>query len=345
MKQSKLEDLIQEYRKAPKEFQATSYWGSYEKRILDTISTIDLTQLRSGRYPILATFGFHDVIYTYHPDVPFWKTSILKFIHRYLIANRFILPYGLNISTIREMAYHHSELFGMACNAKPISDIEVSTFGCPQDVFEIEGRNYTIAFLSYYLRYCFAQKQASFKGNEIIVELGPGSGYQIEVFKKLYPDATVLCFDLPAQIFLCEHYLSKALGEENIVGTNVTLGWNDLTGIKAGRVHFFGNWQFPLLKNFEFDVFWNAASFGEMEIDVVANYLKYIKEDAKWIYLLQARHGKETTGQTHVEKPITFEDYTRLLSGYVLQEEHDAWQAHKRLSESGGYFEGIWKKS
>ena len=81
-----------------------------------------------------------------------------------------------------------------------------------------------------------------------------------------------------------------------------------------------------------------------MEPDVVENYLGYLKGDCGWIYLLQARHGKETGGRTHVREPIEFADYGRLLSGYVLREEHDAWHAHQKFTESGGHFEAIWAK-
>jgi hypothetical protein len=162
--------------------------------------------------------------------------------------------------------------------------------------------------------------------------------------KKLYPNITVLCFDLPAQLFLCEQYLAHALEGTHIVGTETTLEWKDLSGMKRGSVHLFGNWQFPLLRDLQLDVFWNAASFGEMEPAVVVNYLNQMKGNAKWIYLLQARHGKERGGTTHIKDPIAFDDYKGFLSGYVLQEERDAWQAQRKLSESGGYFEGVWKK-
>lgn len=342
MRRDRLRYLLHAYRNAPKEFHVTGYWDSYEKRILDTVYSIDLSQLRSGKYPILGTFGFNDVIYTYHPNTPLWKKAILKFIHHYVIKNRSILPYNLKTSDIQEMAYHHSELMANCTNSIPISAIEVSTFGSPQNIFEMNGSKYSMPFLSYYIRYCFSHKYISFKGDEIIVELGSGSGYQIEVLKKIYPNITVLCFDLPAQIYLCEKYLTQALGTENIVGTDVTLNWKDMADVKRGGIHFLGNWQVPLLQDFQFDVFWNAASFGEMEPGVVKNYLKYIKGNTRWIYLLQARHGKETTGKSHVKDPITLDDYKRLLSGYVLREERNAWQAHKRISQSGGYFEGVW---
>ena len=344
MQISKLSNLLHAYQSAPDEFLATSYWRSYEKSLLKTISAIDIDQLRSGKYPILATFGFNDVVYTYHPSLPAWKKMMLKIIHNVLIKDRPVLPYRLNISSIREMAYHHCELLGSLTGAKPISTIEMSTYGSPADLFEVNGKPYSIHFLSYYVRYCFAQKHISLNGDEIIVELGPGAGYQIEILKKLYPGLTIFCFDLPAQIFLCETYLSHALGKEKIVATDQTLSWTDLSDFKKGDVHFLGNWQFPLLKDFKTDVFWNAASFGEMEPEVVENYLSYIKGNTKWIYLLQARQGKDTTGKAHVKRPITFDDYNNLLSGFVLQERQDAYQAHKRLSESGGYFEAVWMK-
>jgi len=344
METNKLERLLQKYRTAPPQYQATSYWGAYEKRIVDAIRSLDVSQLRSGKYPILATFGIGDAVYMYHANMRFLKKLILKLIHRYIINRRAILPYGLSMSNIQEIAYHHCKLMGDCTGSRPINSIEVSKFGNPRGVFKQDNHEYTVQFLAYYIRYCFSNRHVKYRGDEIVVELGSGSGYQTEVLKKLYPNMTFLCFDLPAQICLCEEYLAHALGEDSIVGTDVTLEWNDLSGIKKGGVHFFGNWQFPLLRGIEFDVFWNAASFGEMEPDVVANYIDIIRGNAKWIYLLQARHGKETRGKAHVNRPVTLENYKKLLSGYVLQEEHDAWQAHRRLGESGGYFEGIWKR-
>ncbi|MBE2201689.1 MAG: putative sugar O-methyltransferase [Anaerolinea sp.] len=343
MEKDRLTNLLQAYRNASQEFHATSYWAAYEEQIMETIKSIDLNQLRSGKYPYLATFGFNDVIYFYHPNLPFPRKVILKLFHKYVLKNRRILPYGINVSDIRDLSYQHCNLLGKLSNAEPISSIEVSTFGNPKDLFEVNGKKYTMPFLNYYARYCFANKHVAFKDKEIVVELGSGSGYQIEVLKKLHPHITVLCFDLPAQIYLCESYLSQALGKENIVGTEETLMWKNLSNLQKGRVHCFGNWQIPLIKELKFDVFWNAASFGEMEPNIVANYLSYIEGNVQWIYLLQARHGKEISGKAHVAKQTTFDNYVSMLPDFNLWEEHDAWQAYKKLSEAGGYFEAIWK--
>lgn len=342
MATGRLKRLVEQYESAPEEFHATSYWDAYEKSILATIDSIDLSQLRSGKYPVLATFGFNDAVFLYHPNLSTWKKILLKFIHNFIIKDRSILPYGINTQDIQEMAYRHCELLSESSGSKSIEQIEASTFGNPSDIFEVNNNKYTMAFLNYYIRYCFMQKSISLKGDEVIVELGSGSGYQIEVLKKLYPELTIICFDLPAQLYLCEEYLANAIQQE-IVSSDDTRSWKDLSNIKKGGVHFFGNWQIPLLHDFKFDVFLNAASFGEMEPDVVENYLNYIKGNAKWIYLLQARNGKEVSGKNRVRSPMNFEYYKSVLSGYSLVKEETAWLAHGKLNQSGGYFQGIWE--
>lgn len=254
------------------------------------------------------------------------------------------MPYSLRLSDIREMAYNHCIIQGELAKMTSISEIEVSTFGNPSDCFEINGKKYTMQFLNYYIRLCFAQKNLKLSGTETIVELGSGSGFQVEILKKVFPELTILCFDLPYPLFLCELYLSKALGEQSVVKSSETLKVNDLNNLRKGKVHFFGNWKFPLLENFKFDVFWNAASFGEMEPDIVKNYLSYVLNNTEAIYLLQARHGKESTKDSGVVTPIRFDDYNRMFNDFKLLRESDAFEAHRKMTQSGGYFQAVWKK-
>ena len=154
---------------------------------------------------------------------------------------------------------------------------------------------------------------------------------------------TILCFDLPYILLLGENYLCNALGNNTIVKSNKTIKWESLDKIEKGKVHMLGNWKFPLLKDYKFDIFWNAASFGEMEPDIVRNYLSYILQSCNIIYLLQARKGKESTSEEGVVTPIKFEDYDSMLQNYKLLDKNDAFQAHRRLSQSGGYFQAVWK--
>jgi hypothetical protein len=175
--------------------------------------------------------------------------------------------------------------------------------------------------------------------------MSSGSGHQAEILKKLYPGITIICFDLPAQLYLCEKYLTQIFGPDEIVSSTETLKWKDMLNVQKGKIHFIGNWQIPIVQDFKFDVFWSAASFGEMEPKIVENYINIISHSAKWVYLLQARHGKELTGKNKVLNATTFDDYKRFLKEYELVGEQDAFSALKRMSQSGGYFEAVWKKT
>jgi len=336
--------LVNEYNNAPEIFHAGRYWKAYEMNIIREIEKADINQLRSGDYPIFGTFGFSESVYHYHPQMPYYLKLIKRIVRALFITDKAFLPYSLRLKDIREMAYNNCLIQGELANIKSISEIETSTFGNPSDLFEIQGKKYSMQFLNFYIRLCFAQKHLRLTGTETIVELGSGSGFQVEVLKKVFPEITIICFDLPYSLYLCEQYLIKSLDENSIVKSAVTTNWTDLDGIRKGCVHMLGNWKFPLLQNFGFDVFWNAASFGEMEPDIVKNYLGYILGSCNFVYLLQARKGKESTHTSGVVNPIMFDDYNSILKNYLLVQESDAFEAHRKMSQSGGYFQAVWKK-
>ncbi len=304
--------------------------------MLKLIAKIDFAELRSGRHRVLQAFGFSDAVY--HRKY----TPLRRLLARLLgLKQRYLTPYSVSREQIEEMAWRHCEVYGQLTGALPLATIEASVAGGPQSVFNAGGKRYTMPFLSYYLRYCFAQQYIPFDRNPVLIELGSGSGYQVELLKKLYPDMTILCFDMPGQIFLCENYLSAALGSDQVVTTESTLGWENLSAVQPGKVYCLGNWQMPLLSHFSFDVFWNAASFGEMEPGVVRNYLSFVTGTAEWIYLQQMRGGQKTTGSAHVQEPITLDMYKSMLQGYVLCAEQDNYAANYR--DAGDYFEAVWR--
>lgn len=341
-----LEALRQDYRAAPAIYHATRYWERYEASIWGEVARLDPEQIDSGLYPYLTTFGFGTVPY---------RRSSRRFGAGSGAARRLLewagelrgrlLPYRMTLQDVHELAFANAELAALRAQARPPTHLRATRFGNPQDVFEVDGSLQSISFLTYFMRYCFAQRSIGFRGDEIFVEIGSGSGKQAIVLKQLLPDATFLCFDLPLQAFLAYRY---ALGASpgQVVDLAQTRQWRDLCGLQKGRVHFFGNWQVPLLKTLRFDVFWNAASFGEMEPDVVQRYLSYVDGNAEWVYLMQARHGKESgRARGGVERPQRFEDYCRYLSRYTLRRDQRAQGALRPYRESGGYFEAVWQRA
>lgn len=348
-----LRALLNDYENASPEFKATQYWKDAQKELNISAATMDRRLIRAGRYDSLRKFGFGDLIYSRPPPGAGWFEKAAAWVLSILAvpARRIpgVLPYGLNLARIRQLAFRHCDYFGRLAGAPPLSTISVSSYGSPKDIFKVHGRTYTMQFLSMYMRYAFAHSALKLKGNEIVVELGQGNGIQVELLKKLYPDLTILCFDLPVQNYFSEIYLTNALGRDCIVSAGKTRNWKRLSAIQHGKVHFFGSWQFPLLSTLKrIDLFWNAASFGEMEPEIVANYLSYVKPLARRIYLCNAAKGKECdrggrSGST-VTHPVGYEDYMRMLEEFDLVRMGPAWTAVGPMSQSGGYFQAVWKR-
>lgn len=344
-----LDELRRRYRESPAIYHATRYWENYEAAISQEIERLELEQIDSGLYPYLATFGFGTAPYRRRSKSMRGRAGFGKLLdagHR-LVGERKLrmLPYGLKLHDVHALALARAELAAVQTGARPPDGVQAPACGDPQDLFEVDGRRYSISYLTYYLRYCFVHGVVGLRGDEVIAEIGSGSCKQAAVLKRALPDATLLCFDLPLQLFLGYHY-SRGFMAEQMVALEETMSWTDLAGLQRGKVHFFGNWQTPLLRERPVDLFWNAASFGEMEPQVVRHYLDQVADRASWIYLMQARHGKESGRRRGgVERPQTFEDYCGYLPGHVLRHERLALGALKPYRESGGYFEAVWERA
>ena len=346
-----LTKLRTKHRAADNIFHATRYWEHYEASIKNEIAALDFSKINSGLYPYLASFGFGSAPYlprrqrmSLRPRQ--FAGEIAYEAARWLVVDRKwnVLPYDLNLGDLQNLAFARAELLALKAGALHPGSIEASMFGAPQDVFYVNGKPYTIQFLTYFCRYCFAQSVINFGGDEVFVELGSGSAMQVEVIKKTLPNSTVLCFDLPTQLFLGYNYICNVFPDVT-VDLDDTCDWSDLSRMQKGRIYFFGNWQFPMVRSAKMDVFWNAASFGEMEPHVVKNYLSHVTDKAKSIYLMQARQGKESGLRSGgVVTPQKFEAYCSYLQGYDLVKDQPAERALGVLRDSGGYFEAVWRK-
>lgn len=349
--QEALATLDREYSKAEPIYRATRYWQRHIDKMQPMVAAIDPRELESGRYPILSTFGFGGNPYLKLPERPSLRPrNLFKHVTR-LAASKlttegqdWFLPYHLKLDDIHQLAFNRAQLFALRAGATPPEAVQASDFGNPQDLFYVNGRPYTIRFLDYFCRYAFAASAIPFRGDEVFVEIGSGSGKQIEVLKKVFPNAMFLCFDLPLQLCLANEYL-RGVFPHDVAPVKETCQWTSLQGLEPGKIHLFGNWQTPLLHDIRFDVFWNAASFGEMEPHVVQNYLAHVGTTPEWIYLMQARHGKESWKGGGVETPQDFTKFNSYLPDYALAREQDYQASLYSLRDSGGYFEAVWRRN
>lgn len=141
----------------------------------------------------------------------------------------------------------------------------------------------------------------------------------MEVLKKLHPELCFYLFDIPPQLYVCEQYL-KAVFPGCVVSYRDT---RDLITppVEPGKIFIWGNWKFPILEQVQIDLFWNSASFQEMEPDVVANYLKYVNNQAKRVFLMEVMGGQKVAkkrGDHGVLKQTTLKNYLEGLSNLKL---------------------------
>ena len=333
--------LLDSSENAPEIYQATSYWKNYERRILKDITKVDFSDFRSGKYPIYETFGFAERKYQPIRTLKSKLRIAGSALKRIFVEGKTIMPYDLDIRDIQIMAYHHAELLSQLTGTPGPEKYSISDFGKPEDQFKIGSNLYNTLSLMFYIRLCFVNKHLALRGDETIVELGSGSCHQIEVIKKLYPNITVLCFDLPGPLYLGERFMTGVFGKDQVVSSDECMNWKDLSKVQKGKIHFFGNWQCELVNGSNYDIFWNAASFGEMEPKVVQHYLSVFSPGAKSIFLLQASKGKE---QNRVKDPISFDNYDSWTPGFRRVAIETAYKIHKPMTASGGYSQAVWKK-
>jgi putative sugar O-methyltransferase len=338
-----LRSMLKDSASVPAVYKTTNYWSIKERALVPEIEKIGLKDFRRRSKSYLTSFGAADAPISLGKfqlyNSPVWNSNLLRKIPLWsrvlaafnIILNRIsptFLPIHseITVSDIQNVSYEFTRLYGIQQGAKPVSDVCDSMVGNPADAFSIEGRNYTTGLLSYYMRYAYLCKFINFNSMKVIVELGSGSGRQIEVLKKLYPDICFFLFDIPPQLYVCEQYL-KSVFPDSVVSYEKTRTMNSIA-IGKGKIFIMGNWKFPLIEKVTVDLFWNAASFQEMEPDVVANYLQYVNSSAKNVYLQELMDGQvqaKSQGLKGVLRRTTLENYRSGLTRFQMVDLSPCW--------------------
>lgn len=330
--ESLLIKMMTDLKSAEAVFQPTNYWAAYEPRFMGELKAHGLKDMRRQKNLVFRSFGAVDFVHPVaelmlrsHRIFKKWPfngktvTNLVTRIDKYL--SRHIKTVDrLDFETYVHLAYGFAQEYARGSNAKPLSDFSMSLAGNPDGVTQIEGRWYSRQMIQYYLQYVYASRFVDFNKLPVIAELGSGMGRQTEIFFKLHPESAYLLFDIPPQLYVAEQYL-KSVFPGKVVSYDETRNWTDLTNIKPGHIHIFGNSKMPLLATGQIDLFWNSASFHEMEPDVVQNYLKYVDTSAKWAYLAEnLRGGKraKAPGEMGILDVTTLDHYKDGLPSFDL---------------------------
>ncbi len=323
-----LDLMLAQATAAPDIYQPTNYWSVYNEGIVPELYSQGLHDFRRRRKTVLHKFSAND-------PSPAPLVDLLRI--RYL-NNRYtrrLRPWVRLLATAnRAQAYLRGQsMLGFARKksagswAKPLDALEASLVGNPERPIRSKGRAYTPSILQYYMDYAYCSQFIDFDSLQLVVELGSGSGKQIEVVKKLHPHICFLVFDIPPQLYVCEQYLS-AVVPGSVVSFRETRNLNELPEESRGKIFILGNWQFPIIQGSNVDLFWNCASFQEMEPHVVANYLTYVNQSCKYVFLSQEMGGKrraDKLGERGVLQPTTLDDYLAGLANLRMVDLRPRW--------------------
>lgn len=273
-------------------YRPTNYWAFYERRFLPELRRKGLTKFRRRRDSVLSSFGATDLLS--RPQLRVKSNSRIgragSRLATRLIASTPFLELGDTARLKETTAYffwHTKEKFDRA--GLPLDRCSMSPAGDPEDVLEMEGGLWSLAHLQNCAIFADAAHYITIPPDGVLAELGAGLGRNIEIAAKLMPHATLLVFDIPPQLYVSHQYLKAVFGDR-VVGyrEGLAIDWlrTDARDRIRGRIVIQPSWRLPAWSAVRLDVFWNSASFQEMEPSVVVNYLKLVSTmTPRWVYI------------------------------------------------------------
>lgn len=313
-----LQLMMQDFNTADPEYKWTNFWHRISEELYDFLLNTGLKDFRRTKQ-IPGTPGY----------------TLRSFAAVDLFENAPSKNY--------EAMYNYVSAIGKKVGSKPLNEISISDFGNPEDLTYKDGSYFTYYWLRFYLRYSYVSQFFKFD-EKIIVELGSGSGKQAEMIKKSHPSVTILMFDIVPQLYIQNQYL-KAVFPNDVVDYYETRNIVSLKELQKGKIYIFSNTKFPLIQDIKADLFWNTASFQEMEPKIVENYLSIVR-GVPYIYLMQQMKGMAVApvpGVYGVLEQVTLQHYKKFLPNYKLFDIVPALPTCIEDSSVKLYSESLWK--
>lgn len=353
-----LELMLEDSKTISNLYQPTNYWTVIDKYLIPELRSKGLYDFRRRRSSLINFFGTTDLL----PISQALQNPTSKKLFPLLISLLFKLSFktkklqntlnhiadrlsGVSLKDINLLCFKIAELYGKTCGAKSIYEFEASHAGNPEHVFYKENKMYNISSLFHYIQYAYCCRFLNFDQIKTVAEIGSGFGKQTEVIKKLHPHLTFYLFDLAPQLYVCEQYLSTIF-PDSVVSYRQTRTMNHIPEDQKGKIFIFVNWKISELDNLNYDMFWNSASFQEMEPKVVQNYLMHInKQTNRFVFLNERMKGipiATKKGLDGVLEPVKLKHYEEGLKDFKLKDLSEPIHI-PRLSEPS-YSYSLWIK-
>ena len=320
---SLLELMVDDMEASGAFYRPTKYWKGYTAAIIELFRKVGLRDFRRSKERVLATFGCVDTIpelqlSTFLNRSKNLTQEQLKNIEPYMeFANSLweqgvpVGPGGLAVANFFSMSERLADAKALEVGLKPFTELSISRFGNP-DGFIKEESHRTFRSIYYFNFVCFVAQFTDLSKYTTVVEIGSGSGMQAEILKKLFPQLTIVLLDLAPQLYTAERYLTKSFPDD-VVPYRESNSNNWDGSLVPGKIHFLPLRAIENLAPKGKVLFWNAASFGEMEPGIVKNYAKHISSFSANLFLMQHFSGKHGP-RVSVTMPV----YEKAFSSYTL---------------------------
>lgn len=347
-----LDLMVSDMKNAEEVYQPTNYWSDSVMETIDDLKKSGLTNLRRRTTGAFASFGatepmpeiFNNMT-SKNPNLAAVISQLFRVLNGNILRNLPILPLYLTLGDLYAVMEDLCQSKAIGIWVKSMNGLEASRFGNPYG-FESEGCFRTASLYYYYMRYAYVARHINLDEIDTIVELGPGSGKQAEVLKKLHPHLTLVLLDLAPQLYVCERFLNKVFPDA-VASYRAGQQPGDITDLEPGKIYFFGNARMADLRECGRTIFWNAASFGEMEPHVVKNYADKISTFADALFLMQRFAGKQLgeVSKGGVLKQTLLKDYQEFFAGYEMVDKAIAHNGLRDLVEEGAHYEDtFWRR-
>lgn len=328
---AELDLMMQDLAQAPEVYRPTHHWQLLEPVIYSWLESHSLNDFRALDSQAMRPFAGGSFVtdLSKYTDGSFFRRAVdtilaaLSARFPKLVAHpsrSYLIRYENDIRTIITVLWN-SLLTEMYPGKLP--EISDSKIGNPFDVVTVGSQDITISLIRNLARYLYVDSKVDFQTLKTVLELGGGSGSQIEVNLRLSPHLKYMICDLPPQLYIAQQYLQAAFpGAVMPYSSSRTIESFEGNEFDAYSIVCIAPWQIPMI-NFKFDLFWTANSFQEMEPDVVRNYCEFVnKFTQSWVYLLQKKEGQQKveSGSNSLGSmaPPTMEHYVRYLNSFEL---------------------------
>jgi putative sugar O-methyltransferase len=282
-----LELMHADMQAADARFRPTHFWQFYENRLLPELRDLGLQDFRRRHNSPLSAFGGTDAV------APEDETR-----RRYEVVSK---KFARTPFDLRKCA--------------------ASLIGNPEGVVMMDGHPWTSTHLEYCSLFADAACHIDLNPYGVFCELGTGLGRNAQILACLFEDATILMFDIPPQLYVANQFMSKMFGSR-VIGYRAGNADPSNEDIR-GKIVIQPAWRMPAWAAANIDLFWNSASFQEMEPDVVRDYLDLVRQmRPRHVYINampEGNHhpGKAERGELGTREPVSAGIYHEALKqGY-----------------------------